>query len=106
MDSHRVVEVLLGSAHGYGDRNALHHLIDALADTTHAYNLQVRPCQPIIWLTILNANHLEKTLLLVLLICWRIEHVGEFRGENLYIVFAKLASGVLSGQPTVPDRWM
>ena len=69
VNSNGVVEVLLGGAHGDGDGDSLHHLVDGLADAVAANHLQVLVVQAVV-LTSLLAHQLEQALLLVLLQAW------------------------------------
>ena len=94
MDRDRVVEVLFRCAHSDCNRDTLDHLIDALAKTDDANDLQVGPVGAVVFSRLL-ADDLEETLLLVLLFSRRVEHVREFRSEDMHALLSMGTNGGL-----------
>jgi len=105
VDGHRVVEVLLRGTHRDRHGDALHHLVDALADAVAAHHLQMAVVLSVVFASDL-ADNFEEALLLVLLLGGRVEHVGEAAGKDLDLVVAQLGSGFLGGEAAGADGWV
>ena len=94
VDCNRVIEVLFRCAHSDCNRDTLDHLINALAKTNDANDLQVGPVGAVVFSRLL-ADDLEETLLFVLLFSRRVEHVREFRFEDMHALLSKFTNGGL-----------
>ena len=103
VDGHRVVEVLLRGAHCDGHGDALHHLVDSLADAVGADDFKVREVMTIVFAVDL-ADEFEQAGLLVMLVSRGEEHVGEARGKHLDVIFAKFFDSSLSRESNGADR--